>query len=175
MIFTKTKIEGVYIIQPELRQDSRGYFTRVFCKEENRRNDLSINIAQINRSLTKKKGTIRGLHYQKNPKSEDKVVQCIQGAIFDVALDIRKKSPTFGQYIGVELNETNFKMLLIPKGCAHGFQTLKPNSLVQYFVSQYYYPNHEAGIRWDDPSFNIQWPIKNPTTSEKDKKWPDFR
>lgn len=172
MTITKTKIEGVLIIDLGLREDVRGYFTRVFGKDELKKQGISYNIAQINRSMTITKGTIRGLHYQMKPKEEDKIVQCLEGKIFDVALDIRKNSKTFGEWVGVELSKDNKRMLLVPKGFAHGFQTLDKNCVVEYFVSQYYSPTHERGIRWDDPSFNIEWPIKKALLSEKDQSWP---
>jgi dTDP-4-dehydrorhamnose 3,5-epimerase len=172
MIFEKTKIEGVFIITQEPRGDERGYFSRIFAKEEFKKNGITFNIVHGNRSLTVEKGTIRGMHYQRYPKQEDKVVQCIQGSIFDVALDLRKGSKTYGQWVGEVLSGENKKMLLVPKGCAHGFQALEKNCLVEYFVSQYYSPLFERGVRWNDPSFNISWPIKKAILSEKDGKWP---
>lgn len=175
MIITKTKIEGVYIIDLTPRGDHRGYFTRVFAKEELAEYGIKYNIAHINRSLTEKKGTIRGLHFQKAPKREDKIVQCLQGSIFDVAVDLRKNSKTYGQWVGEILSAENKRMLLVPKGFAHGFQTLEKNCLVEYFVSQYYYPQHESGLRWDDPYFSINWPLHKVEVSEKDGKWPLFK
>jgi dTDP-4-dehydrorhamnose 3,5-epimerase len=172
MIITKTKLEGVYIIDLEPRGDQRGYFTRVFAKEELIKHGIAYNIAHINRSSTEKRGTIRGLHFQKAPKQEDKIVQCLQGSIFDVAVDLRKKSKTYGQWVGEVLSAENKRMLLVPKGFAHGFQTLEKNSSVEYLVSQYYYPEYESGLRWDDPYLNIDWPIKKAEVSEKDAKWP---
>ena len=172
MKFHKTKIEGLYIIEPELKIDERGYFTRIFCKEELGKIGLDFNIVQISQSLTKKKGTIRGMHFQKTPRAEDKIVQCIRGAIYDVAIDLRQGSPTYGQWIAEELTEDNRKMFLIPKGFAHGFQTLTDNCEVQYFTSEFYSPEHSSGVRWDDPFLRIKWPIKNPFLLERDKKWP---
>lgn len=174
MNFIRTKIRDLFVIEPELREDERGYFTRIFCKKELSKIGVKYNIVQINRSLTVVKGTIRGLHYQKNPRAEDKIVQCIKGAIFDIALDIRRESKTFGQWFGIEISATNKKMLLVPKGLAHGFQTLEKNSIVQYFVSEYYSPEYESGIRWNDPRFNFKWPVKNPKLSKKDSNWPLF-
>lgn len=172
MKVTKTKLENVYIIDPEPRGDSRGYFARVFGKDELKKFNISYgNIVQINRSLTVEKGTIRGLHFQKPPKQEDKIVQCLKGSIFDVALDIRKNSKTYGQWVGCELSEENKRMLLVPKGFAHAFQTLSKNTVVEYFVSQYYSPDKEDGIRWNDPMFNIKWPIKKAIVSDKDAAW----
>lgn len=175
MIFKKAKIPGVLIIEPEPRGDSRGYFARVFAKEELEKQGISYDIVHINRSLTEEKGTIRGMHRQVSPKEEDKIVQCLTGSIFDVALDLRPDSKTYGKWIGEILSAENKKMLLIPKGLAHGFQTLEDNTLVEYFVSEYYAPECEIGIRWDDPFHGIAWPIENPSVSEKDGKWPDFK
>jgi dTDP-4-dehydrorhamnose 3,5-epimerase len=172
MIFHETKIKGLYIIEPELRVDERGYFARIFCKKEFAEMDLNFDIVQVNRSLTKKRGTIRGMHFQKAPRAEDKIVQCTKGAIYDVAIDLRKDSLTFGQWVAEKLTEDNKKMFLIPKGFAHGFQILRDNCEIQYFMSEFYSPKHENGVRWDDPFFNIIWPIENPTLSEKDKNWP---
>ncbi len=172
MIITKTDIEGVYTIDLEPRKDNRGYFARVFGQDELKKIKMRYDIAQINRSLTVEKGTIRGLHYQKNPYGEDKIVQCLAGSIFDVAVDIRPRSKTYGKWVGFKLSQKNMRMLLVPKGCAHGFQTLEKNSLVEYFVSQFYTPGAESGIRWNDPLFKIQWPIKRAKMSEKDAAWP---
>lgn len=172
MIFHKTKIKGLYIIEPELRVDGRGYFARVFCKEELAKIGFNFEVVQINRSLNKKKGIIRGLHFQKPPKAEDKIVQCIKGAIYDVAVDLRKDSSTYGQWVAEELNENNKKMFLIPKGFAHGFQSLRDNSEILYFLSEFYSPEYESGVRWNDPFLNIKWPIKNPFLLERDKNWP---
>jgi dTDP-4-dehydrorhamnose 3,5-epimerase len=175
MIFNKTSIEGMYVIESELKMDERGYFTRAFCKNENKDNNIDFDIVQINRSLTKQEGVIRGMHYQKSPMTDERIVQCLQGAIYDVVLDIRKNSPTFGKWEAVELTQDNAKMVLVPKGCAHGFQTTQSQSMVQYLVSNFYSPSHEGGIRWNDPLFSIHWPIPNPTMSPKDQGWPDFR
>lgn len=171
MIFRKTSNPDVSIISPELRGDERGYFTRIFAKEEFANFDIDFNIVHMNRSLTTTKGMIRGLHYQSEPMAEDKLVQCLKGSIFDVAIDIRVNSPTFGQWVGATLSEENLEMLLIPKGFAHGFQALDNDVIVQYSVTEYYSPEHEGGFRWDDPFFNIKWPITDVTTSEKDKSW----
>lgn len=174
MKISKTKIEGVYIIEPEPREDSRGYFARIFAKEELKKAGINFSIVHINRSLSKEKGIIRGMHYQSSPFGEDKIVQCLEGRIFDVALDLRKNSKTFGQWVGQILDSKNKKMMLTPKGCAHGFQTLEKNSLAQYFATQVYSPNHERGIRYNDPRFSIKWPIKKAILSDKDKNYPDY-
>ncbi len=172
MIFQKTKIKDVYIIEPELKTDERGYFGRFFCKKELAEIGVNFDIVQINRSLNKKKGTLRGIHFQKHPKSEDKIVQCISGAIYDVAVDLRRDSETYGQWASVELTQDNKKMFLIPKGCAHGFQSLEENSEILYFISEFYSPEYESGVRYNDSLLNIKWPIKNPIILERDKNWP---
>lgn len=172
MKFHKTKIEGLYLIEPEPKTDERGSLSRIFCEEEFGKNGLEFKIVQVNHSLTKNKGTIRGMHFQKEPKAEDKIVQCIRGTVYDVAIDLRKNSPTYGQWMAEELNENNKKMFFIPKGFIHGFQTLTDNCELLYFMSEFYSPEHASGVRWDDPFFKISWPIKNPILSEKDKNWP---
>lgn len=174
MKFTKTKIKGAYIIEPEPREDSRGYFARVFAKEELKKVGMDFSIVHINRSLSKNRGIIRGIHHQIKPMEEDKIVQCLEGRIFDVVLDLRKGSKTFGQWIGVVLDPENKKMMVTPKGCAHGFQALEKNSLVEYFASQVFSSSHEKGIRYNDSKFNIKWPIKKAIVSEKDANWPDY-
>lgn len=174
MKIQETKIAGVHVLEAEPRADDRGYFARVFAKEVLKASGISYDIVHINRSLTKKKGTIRGIHYQIKPREENKIIQCIDGKIFDVAVDLRKRSKTFGKWVGVELSGENKKMLLVPKGCGHAFQTLAPNCLIEYFVSEYYSPKQERGALWNDPFFKIRWPMKRPILSEKDKKWPPF-
>jgi len=172
MRYTEAKIKGVYVIELDFKIDERGYFARIFCKEELIKIGIDFNIVQINRSLTRQKGTIRGMHFQKEPKAEDKIIQCLKGAVYDVVVDLRKDSLTYGEWIAVELSEENKKMFFVPKGFAHGFQTLTDNCEMQYFMSEFYFPEHESGVRWNDPFFNIVWPIKNPILSEKDKNWP---
>lgn len=175
MIFSKTDIPGAWLIELQRHEDQRGYFECLFCTNEFRKNGIDFPVVQANESFTRKKGGLRGLHFQKPPFEEDKLVRCTRGKIFDVALDIRKNSPTFGKWFAAELSEDNQKMLLVPKGCAHGFQTLTENCMVSYLVSQTYSPSHEAGIRWNDPFHQIPWPIMPPTImSEKDAAWPDY-
>ena len=161
------------MIEPEFRVDERGYFTRVFCQKELKNEGINFgDVVQGNRSLTKNKGTIRGLHYQMDPDGEDKIIQCLHGAIYDVVLDLREGSPTNGQWVAEELNAENGMMMLVPKGCAHGFQTLANDCVVQYLVSAYYAPGSERGVRWNDPVFGIHWPVKDAIVSEKDSSWP---
>jgi dTDP-4-dehydrorhamnose 3,5-epimerase len=172
MIFKKTKIEGLYVIEPEFKIDDRGDFARVFCKEELAKAGLVFDIVQANQSMTKEKGTIRGMHFQKEPKAENKIVQCLKGAICDVVVDLRRDSLTYGQWVAQELNENNKKMFFIPKGFAHGFQTLADNCVVQYFMSEFYSLENANGVRFDDPFLKINWPISNSSLSERDKNWP---
>ncbi|MFA6077247.1 MAG: dTDP-4-dehydrorhamnose 3,5-epimerase [Candidatus Paceibacterota bacterium] len=172
MIFKETKIKDLYIIKPELKIDERGNFARTFCKEELKKQGLVFDIVQANQSLTVKKGTIRGMHFQKESKAEGKIVQCLKGKIYDVAVDLRKNSLTYGQWVAEKLTEENKKMFFLPKGFAHGFQTLSGDCIVQYFMSEFHFPEYGSGVRYNDPFLNIAWPIKNPNLSEKDKNWP---
>jgi len=171
----KTKIKDLYIIEPEPYIDLRGNFQRVFCQEELAKQGIKFEIRQVNQSLGKKRGTLRGFHFQKEPKAEDKIIQCIRGAVYDVAVDLRPNSPTYGEWVAQELTEENRKMFLIPKSFAHAFQTLVDNSEIEYLVSEFYSPEHGTGIPWNDPSLNIPWPIKDPIFSEKDKNWPPLK
>ena len=172
MIFRPTQLKKVYIIEQEPHNDERGYFARIFCKEELAKAGIMFDVVQVSHSLTKEKGTIRGMHFQKEPKSEDKIVQCLRGKIYDVVVDLRRDSSTYGQWIAEELSEDNKKILFIPKGCAHGFQTLTDSCLVQYFMDEFYSSEHASGVRWDDPFFGITWPVKEPILSPQDAQWP---
>jgi dTDP-4-dehydrorhamnose 3,5-epimerase len=152
--------------------DERGSFARVFCKQELEAAGLCADIAQVNLSENHARGTLRGLHTQKGADAEDKLVGCFSGAIFDVCVDVREDSPTYTQWVGVELSSENGVMLYVPKGCAHGYLTLTDDASVLYFVTQYYTPGAETGYRWDDPAFGISWPLPPPfVMSEKDKDW----
>jgi len=174
MNFTQTPITGVYVIELEKRGDERGFFARAFCSNEFREVGLSTDFVQVNNSLTAEKGTLRGMHYQLPPRAETKVVRCIRGALWDAALDLRPDSPTFGKWFGVELTADNRRMLYVPKGFAHGFITLTDNTEAFYFVDEFYAPELERGVRWNDPKFNIEWPIQPAVLSDKDRKHPDF-
>lgn len=174
MIFVETPVRGAFCIDIERREDERGFFGRVFCEREFGANGLVGRFVQINNSLSAHAGTLRGLHYQLAPRSETKVVRCIQGALFDVVLDLRKSSPTFGKSFGVELTSENRRMMYIPKGCAHGFLTLKSNTEALYLVDEEYAPELERGIRFDDPRFAVAWPTVPSFVSEKDRRHPDF-
>ncbi len=168
MIFTETKIKGVYFIDPEFQNDDRGFFARSFCKDEFRNHGLETDIVQCSISFNKKKGTLRGMHYQSPPFEETKIVSCPKGSIFDVAVDLRTNSPTYGKWVGTDLNDKNCKMMYIPKGCAHGFQTLKENSMVYYQMTEFFHPEAAHGVKWNDPRFKIEWPIQDLIMSNKD-------
>lgn len=169
MTFTETRLQGAYIIDVNRIEDERGFFGRSYCKTEFEKYGLNTNVVQANLSHNKKKGTLRGMHMQSAPFAETKLVRCTRGAIYDVIVDLRPLSETFKQWIGVELTADNFRMLYIPEGFAHGFITLEDNTDVTYQVTQFYTPLTEQGYRWDDPSFNITWPVTPVTISEKDR------
>lgn len=172
MKFVKTKLPGVYVIHFEPNHDKRGYFMRTFCRKEFADAGIDFSIVQTNRSLTRARGAIRGMHYQKKPFAEDKLILCLRGTIFDVALDIQNDSKTYGQWINVELSENSNTALFIPKGYAHGFQTMKSNCEVEYFMSEYYSAAHATGVRCTDPFFDIAWPIPIIFASKNDTQWP---
>jgi dTDP-4-dehydrorhamnose 3,5-epimerase len=171
MKFMETPLKGAYVIDIEKNGDNRGFFARVFCQNEFKDNGLSTEFRQVNNSFSALKGTLRGLHYQLMPSAEVKVVRCINGALFDVILDLRPDSPNFGQWFGDILNSENRRMMYVPRGFAHGFITLSNNTEVFYYSSEFYVPKLEKGIRFDDPHFNIEWPIKPTEVSEKDANW----
>lgn len=171
MVFEKTVFKDVWIVKPEAKSDERGYFERIFCQKEFKKRKIEFPIAQINRSYNSQRGIIRGLHFQKHPNEEAKIVQVIKGEVFDVIVDIRKKSKTFGQWMSTILNEENKKMLVISPGFAHGYQTLTVQSELLYFMSKEFDAFSSDGIRWNDPRLKIVWPIANPILSAKDKGW----
>jgi len=174
MRIIETPLNGVYEIDIEKINDSRGFFARLFCEKTFAEQGLDANFVQVNSSLSVEKGTLRGLHYQLPPRDEVKLVRCIQGAFYDVVVDLRPTSPTFSQSYGTTLSVMNRKMMYIPKGCAHGFLTLEPNSEVLYFVSNIYSKELERGVRWDDSKFNVSWPFPPVVLSERDQAHPDF-
>lgn len=172
MNFTETPLAGAFLIDPQRREDARGWFARTYCAREFEAHALPTHMVQTNMSLTKKKGTLRGMHYQKDPDAEDKLVRCVQGAIFDAIVDLRPQSPTYCRWFGAELSADNGRMLLVPKGFAHGFVTLTEDAAVTYQVSAYYSPQSEGGARFDDPAFGIEWPVPVLDMSDKDRSWP---
>jgi dTDP-4-dehydrorhamnose 3,5-epimerase len=174
MIFTPTTILGAYKIDLEKRGDGRGFFARMFCKNELIAHNLNPEIAQINTSLTASKGTFRGLHYQLPPKAEDKILKVLRGSLYDIILDVRPKSATYGQYCATELSSENRTMVYIPKGCAHGYLILEDSTEIIYLVSEFYCPENERAIRWNDPKFNIKLPYEPTVVSDKDANAKDF-
>jgi dTDP-4-dehydrorhamnose 3,5-epimerase len=174
MIFTETPIKGAFVIEMEKRGDDRGFFARAFCENEFKAHDLSYRFVQANNSLSAFKGTLRGMHYQLAPKAETKLVRCIRGAIFDVIIDLRQGSPTFGKSFGAELTAENRKTMYVPKGFAHGFVTLQDDTEVFYLVDEFYAPAFERCVRWNDPRFAISWPQAPAVLSEKDRNQKDF-
>lgn len=175
MQFTETGIPGAWIIDPDAFPDERGLFARVFCREEFSRRGLNPEIAQANASFSPRRGTLRGMHFQAPPMAEAKLVRCTAGAIFDVVLDLRRDSPAFLRWHGVELSARNRRMLYVPEGCAHGLLTLADDTEVSYLISQTYSPEHARGVRWDDPAFGIAWPEPVRVIGERDRTYPDFR
>ena len=172
MKFTETKLKSAFIIDLELKQDHRGFFARTFCAKELEAHNLKSTVAQCNLSFNYKKGTIRGMHYQIFPATEAKLIRCTKGAIYDVIVDLRPDSPTYLQHIGVELTAENRCALYVPEMFAHGYQVLTDKTEVIYQVSEYYTPNRERGLRYDDPSLGINWPLPVSEISQKDNNWP---
>jgi len=174
MIFKETKLRGAFIIEIEPMEDERGFFARSFCAKEFEEHGLNPHIAQCNISYNEKKGTLRGMHYQVAPHAETKLVRCTMGAIYDVVIDLRTDSDTFKQWIAVELTKENRRMLYVPKGLAHGFQTLKDHTEVFYLMSELYHPECARGVRWNDLAFGILWPVDVQIISVGDQQYPDF-
>jgi dTDP-4-dehydrorhamnose 3,5-epimerase len=172
MKYTEIHLKGAYIIELEPYRDSRGLFARTFCKNEFKKIGHHKEFVQFNHSATSQKGTIRGMHYQVPPGAEIKLIRCIRGSVYDVIIDLRHYSPTFLSYYGVELSEENMKMIYVPEGFAHGFQTLENNAQLIYHHTQFYNPEYERGIRYNDPSVGINWPLKAVNVTEKDKNYP---
>jgi dTDP-4-dehydrorhamnose 3,5-epimerase len=175
VLFEQTKLKGAYVIQLQKIEDHRGFFARAWCEKEFAEHGLTPVVHQANVSFNIKKGTLRGMHYQVEPYGEAKTVRCTRGKIYDVIIDLRKDSPTYRQWFGVELTADNYKMLYVPENFGHGFLTLADNSEVTYQVSEFYTPGAERGIRWNDPGIGIQWPGTISVISEKDANWPDYK
>jgi dTDP-4-dehydrorhamnose 3,5-epimerase len=174
MRFIETPLKGAYLIDLEKRGDDRGFFARLFCTEEFENEGLENHFVQVNNSHSAQKGTLRGLHYQLGSMAEVKLVRCIRGSFYDVILDLRPTSPTYGQSYGAVLSAENRTMMYVPKGFAHGFLTLEQDSEVVYLVSQFYSKDLERGVRWNDPAFKIAWPEKPLIVSDRDRSHPDF-
>jgi len=174
MIFQEILLKGAYLINLEKIEDERGFFSRSFCEKEFAAHNLNLSIRQSNISYNKKMGILRGMHYQIAPHEEAKLVSCIRGAIYDVVIDLRPGSLTYCKWSAVELNDQNYSSFYIPAGFAHGFQALADNTVVSYQMSEFYYPESARGIRWDDPLFNINWPMLPCIVSNRDASYPDY-
>lgn len=174
MKFQESPLAGAYVIDIEKRGDDRGFFARAYCQREFEEFNLPTEFVQVNNSLSADQGTLRGMHYQLTPHAETKLVRCVRGSLWDCIVDLRPESATFGQWFGEELSAENRRMLLVPKGFAHGFITLTDDTEAFYFVDAFYAPEQERGVRWNDPQFNIQWPIEPKILSDKDANQRDF-
>lgn len=174
MKFIETPLNGSFVIDLEKREDERGFFARSLCQKEFESHGFYRLPVQANMSYNKKAGTIRGMHYQVEPHQESKLIRCINGSIYDVIIDLRKDSPTYMQWFGIELNDENRTMLFVPENFAHGFLTLKDNSEIMYQMSEFYHFESQRNIRYNDPTFKIQWPINVTVVSEKDMTIPNF-
>ena len=176
MIFTPAGLDGAWVVDLEPIGDDRGFFARAWDRLEFAERGLSTELAQFNISFNRRKGTLRGMHYQEAPHAEVKLVRCTRGAIYDVIVDLRPESPTHARWVGVELTAENRRALYVPEGFAHGYQTLADDTETSYQVSAFYAPSSERGVRWDDPAFGIEWPDPEPPVmSEKDRAWPDYQ
>jgi dTDP-4-dehydrorhamnose 3,5-epimerase len=173
--FIETELNGAYIIEPVVHKDHRGFFLESYSRKVFEDAGIRADFLQDNHSLSKQKGVIRGLHFQNPPHAQSKLIRVVKGSIYDVIVDLRKKSPTYGKWFPVEISADNFKMLFVPTGFAHGFCTLEENTEVIYKVDAFYAPDSDAGIRWNDPDLKISWPVTDPVISEKDKSLPFLR
>lgn len=171
MNFTETKLKDAFIIEIKRIEDERGFFARGWCQDEFKAHNLNPSIVQLNIGFSNKRGTLRGMHFQKAPWEEAKLVRCTKGAIYDVIIDLRRDSPTHRQWIGVELTEENRRMLYAPEGFAHGYQTLTDNTEIYYQTTQFYAPEFAIGVRFDDPAFNVMWPVPIEVISDQDRNW----
>jgi dTDP-4-dehydrorhamnose 3,5-epimerase len=175
MRFQDTGLAGVYIIDSERNIDERGFFARTWCRDEFACRNLEVDVSQCSISFNLLRGTLRGMHFQAEPHPETKIVRCTMGAVRDVVLDLRAGSPTFRQWVAVDLTAENRRMVYVPRGCAHGFQTLVDETEVFYQITPRYTQDAARGVRWNDPAFGIQWPVADPILSTRDRSYPDFR
>jgi dTDP-4-dehydrorhamnose 3,5-epimerase len=175
MVFLRTELAGVFIIELEPIEDDRGFFARAWCRREFLARGLNPRVVQCNISFNRRRGTLRGMHFQIAPHEEAKLVRCTRGAIHDVVIDLRGSSPTFRRWIAVNISQDNRRMLYIPEGLAHGFQTLQPDTEVLYQMSEYYHPESARGVKWDDPAFGIEWPLEPVAISPRDQSYEPFR
>ena len=174
MIFTATALPGAWILELDRHEDQRGFFARSWCAREAEARGLNPRVVQCSVSVNKRRGTLRGMHYQMAPYQEAKLIRCTRGAIHDVILDLRRGSPVFKRHVAVQLDAEGGRMLYVPEGVAHGFQTLTDDTEVFYQMSEFYAPDHARGVRWDDPAFGITWPDDDRTISERDRGYADF-
>ena len=174
MKFSETKVKGAYLVELDRREDHRGFFARSWCANEFEAQGLNPRVVQINVGFTTKRAGLRGLHYQLPPHAEAKTVRCTHGSVFDVVLDLRPDSPTHKQWEAFELSAENRKMLYVPEGCAHGYQTMTDNAEIEYLTSAFYASGSATGVRFDDPAFKINWPLPLGSISDADRSWPDY-
>lgn len=174
MLFKETGLKGAYLIEQEPFEDERGYFARTFCRREFEEHGLNPDVAQCSISCNNKRGTLRGMHYQTKPHEEAKLVSCTRGTLYDVIIDLRPASPTYCRWHAVELSADNYKMIYVPEGFAHGFQTLEDNTVIFYQMSEFYHQGSASGARWDDPAFAVEWPMEPTVISAKDNSYKDF-
>ena len=175
MIFSPTPLGGAFVIESEPDADERGLFARTWCRRELEARGLETRVAQCSTSFNKRKGTVRGMHYQSSPCAETKIVRCTRGSVYDVIIDLRPDSSTFTRHFGIVLTPDDRKAVYVPPGFAHGFQTLEDNTEVFYQMSEFYSPEHSQGVRWNDPAFQVPWPSGDRIVSERDRSYPDFR
>ncbi len=174
MIFSETKLPGAFVITLEKREDERGFFARTFCQNEFRDHGLNPNLAQCNISYNRSAGTLRGMHFQARPHREAKLIQCMKGSIYDIIVDLRPGSDTYGAHVGVVLTAAEHNMIYVPEEFAHGFMTLEEDTEVLYLMSEFYAPQAGRGIRWNDPAFALEWPRRPAVISGRDAAYPDF-
>ena len=175
MRIVRTPLQGMLLLEPEKLADERGFFARTFCTDELAAHDMVFEVVQCNLSYNARRGTLRGMHFQRPPHAEGKIVSCTAGSLFDVVVDLRPDSPTYRAWHSEVLSAANRLAFAIPPGCAHGFQTLEDHTEVFYIMSHRYVPQAAAGVRWNDPAFGIRWPSDRPVISERDASYPDFR
>ena len=176
MTFRELELPGAFLVELERLEDERGFFARTFCQHEFAEHGLETEIVQANTAFNRSAGTLRGMHYQAAPHEEAKLVRCTRGAVYDVIIDLRPESPAFTRWLAVELTAENDAMLYVPKGVAHGYQTLVDDTETSYLMSELYEPSAGRGVRWDDPAFGIEWPeVAERTINDRDRSWPDFR
>jgi dTDP-4-dehydrorhamnose 3,5-epimerase len=174
MHFRETPIAGSYVLEPQRIADARGFFARLWCVDELAKQGLSTVIKQTNIGVSTRKGTLRGLHFQRAPHAEVKLVRCPRGAIFDVIVDLRPESPTYRRWHGLELSESNHLAIYVPEGCAQGYLTLRDDTEIYYHTSEVFQPRSATGVRYDDPAFRIEWPARAEIMSDQDRSWPDW-